>query len=232
MNDTDEKLIGNIRKIIYDAGVEEHNIWILHNRELMPLYEPDSERQDKVVIAGENFKKVTMYFDRKYDDIPDEYKRELKASTNQMYDIMMGLNLDEKLGLSTDEVKDVLAKSEFSRRKSWFDYEQGNEKATFSRDSYEKYWKEEMQTPFSDLSLGLQYWDLDEVRKRFMFIYEACVKNKMTDGQEDYIVTILSQLNQMMEVRNPDPSKGGSYDMYNKFESDLIIYDESKSIKR
>ena len=232
MNDIDEKLIENIRKVIYDAGVEEHNIWTLHNRELMPLYELDSERQDKVAIVGENFKKVTMYFDRKYDNTPDEYKRELKYSTNQMYNIMMKLNLDEKLGLSTNEIKEALARSEHSRRKSWFDYEPGNQKATFSRDSYEKYWKEEMQTPFSDLSLGLQYWDLDEVRKRFMFFYESCVKNKMTVAQEDYIAIILSQLNQMMEVRNPEPSKGGSYDMYNKFENDLIIYDESKSIKR
>ena len=232
MNDTDKKLIENIREVIYDAGVEEHNIWILHNRELMPLYESDSERQDKVAIAGENFKKVTMYFDRKYDDIPDEYKRELQDSTNQMYNIMMKLNLDEKLGLSTTEIKESLARSELSRRKSWFDYEQGNVKATFSRESYEKYWEEEMQTPFSDLSLGLQYWDLDEVRKRFMFIYEACVKNNMTGDQEDYIVTILSQLSQMMEVRNPEPSKGGSYDMYNKFESDLVIHKESKAIKR
>ena len=75
-----------------------------------------------------------------------------------------------------------------------------------------------MQTPFSKLSLGLQYWDLEEVRKRFSFIYAACDKRKMTSPQEDYFATILNELDLMMEMRNPDTN----HNMYNRFEQDLI----------
>ena len=144
-----------------------------------------------------------------------------------MYNIIIELKLDEKLDLTTEELKNALAKSEHERRKSWFEYQPGNKKAIFSKDSYEKYWPEEMQTPFNKLSLGLQYWDLEEVRKRFSFIYTACDKSKITSTQEDYFTTILNELNLMMEMRNPDTN----YNMYNKFEQDLIT-PEKEQIKK
>ena len=141
-----------------------------------------------------------------------------------MYNIVIELKLDDILDLSTEELKNALAKSEHERRKSWFEYQPGNEKATFSKDSYEKYWPEEMQTPFSKLSLGLQYWDLEEVRKRFSFIYAACDKRKITPTQEDYFATILNELSSMMEMRNPDTN----YNIYNRFEQDLISLGKEK----
>lgn len=208
----------SIKEFIYNMAVEEHNIWILHNNELMALYEPDQERLDKVAITGENFKQATKYLDKSYEETSEEYKNALISYINTMYNIVIELKLDEKLGLTTEELKDALAKSEHERRKSWFEYQPGNEKATFSKDSYEKYWPEEMQTPFSKLSLGLQYWDLEEVRKRFSFIYAACDKRKMTSPQEDYFATILNELDLMMEMRNPDTN----HNMYNRFEQDLI----------
>lgn len=208
-----------IKEFIYNMAVEEHNIWILHNNELMALYEPDQERLDKVAITGENFKQATKYLDKSYEETKEEYKNALISYINTMYNIVIELKLDEKLGLTTEELKNALAKSEHERRKSWFEYQPGNEKATFSKDSYEKYWPEEMQTPFSKLSLGLQYWDLEEVRKRFSFIYAACDKSKITPTQEDYFAIILNELNLMMEIRNPDTNDN----MYNSFEQDLIL---------
>lgn len=209
----------HIQKIIYNMAIEEHNIWILHNKELMPLYEPDEERTDKVAIAGENFKQVTKYLDMPYEETSQEYKQALMASTNTMYNLATELHLDEKLGLSNEELKQALAKSEHARRISWLEYQPGNKKAVFSKDSYEKYWPEEMKTSFSELSLGLQYWDLEEVRKRFSFIYAACDKSKISESQEDYFVTILDSLNTMMESRNPDTHDN----MYGKFEKDLTV---------
>ncbi len=211
-------MTNHIKEIIYNMAIEEHNIWILHNQELMPLYEPDQERLDKIAITGENFKQVTKDLDKPYEETKEEYKKTLITSINVMYNIVIELKLDDILGLSTEELKNALAKSEHERRKSWFEYQPGNEKATFSKDSYEKYWPEEMQTPFSKLSLGLQYWDLEEVRKRFSFIYAACDKRKITPTQEDYFATILNELSLMMEMRNPDTN----YNMYNRFEQDLI----------
>ena len=81
-----------------------------------------------------------------------------------------------------------------------------------------------MQTPFSKLSLGLQYWDLEEVRKRFSFIYAAWEKRKITPTQEDYFATILNELSSMMEMRNPDTN----YNIYNRFEQDLISLGKEK----
>ena len=187
-------MTNHIKEIIYNMAIEEHNIWILHNQELMPLYEPDQERLDKVAITGENFKQVTKDLDKPYEETKEEYKKTLITSINTMYNIVIELKLDDILGLSTEELKNALAKSEHERRKSWFEYQPGNEKATFSKDSYEKYWPEEMQTPFSKLSLGLQYWDLEEVRKRFSFIHAAYDKRKITPTQEDYFATILNEL--------------------------------------
>ena len=217
----------HIKEIIYNMAVEEHNIWILHNKKLMPLYEPDQEKLDKVAITGENFKQATKYLDKSYEETPEEYKKTLISYINTMYNIIIELKLDEKLDLTTEELKNALAKSEHERRKSWFEYQPGNKKAIFSKDSYEKYWPEEMQTPFNKLSLGLQYWDLEEVRKRLSFIYTACDKSKITSTQEDYFTTILNELNLMMEMRNPDTN----YNMYNKFEQDLIT-PEKEQIKK
>ena len=56
-------------------AIEEHNIQILHNQELIPLYEPDQERLDKVAITGENFKQVTKDLDKPYEETKEEYKK-------------------------------------------------------------------------------------------------------------------------------------------------------------
>ena len=39
-----------------------------------------------------------------------------------MYNIVIELKPDDILGLSTEELKNALAKSEHERRKSWFEY--------------------------------------------------------------------------------------------------------------
>ena len=115
----------------------------------------------------------------------------------------------------TEELKNALAKSEHERRKSWFEYQPGNEKATFSKDSYEKYWPEEMQTPFSKLSLGLQYWDLEEVRKTSNrdfttgFYFENNSKENLNTSKQSethkYIAVVLEFLDNghvLVEHRN------------------------------
>ena len=66
-------MTNHIKEIIYNMAIEEHNIWILHNQELMPLYEPDQERLDKVAITGENFKQVTKDLDKPYEETKEEY---------------------------------------------------------------------------------------------------------------------------------------------------------------
>ena len=95
-------------------AIEEHNIWILHNQELMPLYEPDQERLDKIAITGENFKQVTKDLDKPYEETKEEYKKTLITSINVMYNIVIELKLDDILGLSTEELKNALLSIENS----------------------------------------------------------------------------------------------------------------------
>lgn len=68
-------MTNHIKEIIYNMAIEEHNIWILHNQELMPLYEPDQERLDKIAITRENFKQVTKDLDKPYEETKEEYKK-------------------------------------------------------------------------------------------------------------------------------------------------------------
>lgn len=148
-----------------------------------------------------------------------------------MVGIMTESNLDTKIGITQEELQMALGRSEHLRRKSWFDYEQGNLKATFSKESFEKYWPEEMKTPFSKLSLGLQYWDLNEVRKRLEIIKEIQQNREVTEEQKEYLDALVYELNLIMQIRNPEPSMGGSYDMYNKYEKDLIITASAKDLE-
>lgn len=67
----------SIHEMLYKLGDEEHEIWIKHNRELIPSYENDPQMSDKVAILGENFKRVTEYLDKEYDETPDDYKRKI-----------------------------------------------------------------------------------------------------------------------------------------------------------
>lgn len=148
-----------------------------------------------------------------------------------MANIMIGNNLDTRLGISQEDIQLAFARSEHLRRKSWFDYKQGNSKATFSKESFKKYWPEEMKTPFSKLSLGLQYWDFNEVRKRFEMIREIQQRRGVTEEQRNYLNSLLCELNVIMQVRNPEPSIGGSYDMYSMYERDLIPTASAKDLE-
>lgn len=67
----------HMQEMLYKMGDEEHEIWIKHNKELMPFYENDSQMSHKVAILGENFKRETEHLDKEYDETPAEYKRKI-----------------------------------------------------------------------------------------------------------------------------------------------------------
>ena len=205
----------NYKELLYKLAFEEHEIWIKHIKELMGYYKPSLTKEDKVEIGSEDYAELTKYFLTKYEEWPLEYRQKMIDAVSNMYNILIENDIPSCLRISKEELLRLLCESEQNRRKSWLSFEEGVTSAEFSKESYQKYWPEEMATSFDKLSLGLQYWDLDEVKKRLALIMAAAKIDLETKR------AIEKDLQELMSVRNPEPSTGGSYDMYNAFEDDL-----------
>jgi hypothetical protein len=200
------------KELLYRLAFEEHEIWIKHNKELLSLYNDSPRREDKVTISGEAYLNITKHFLERFEEWPEEYRREIIEAVYKMYNILINSNITNRWNISENDLLRSLCESEQNRRKSWLSYEEGATYADFSKESYLKYWPEEMATPFDKLSLGLQYWDLDEVRKRLDLIMSSAKIN------QEEIDMINNSLKELMDKRNPNPSTGGTYAMYDTFE--------------
>ena len=209
-----DKNMNEIQKMLYELADEQHNIWArVQEGEIISLYKPDPENDQRICIEGDDFRKVTQYHDLEFNDTPDAYKNRIITSMLSTYYIMKRYGLIDKLELAPN-IKMLLGESEHKRRISWIESENGRSDKTSTKKSYLKTWREQIDTPFSELSLGLQYWDFDEVKKMLYLLG----KNLKSETNLEYFISVLNELKNMMQVRNYDNDKT----VYEKHESDLI----------
>lgn len=206
--------MNRIQQMLYELAYEQHTIWArVQEGEIISLYKPDPEDEQRICIEGDDFRKVTQYHDLEFNDTPDDYKNRIIASMLSTYYIMKRYGLIEKLELDSN-IKTLLGESEHKRRISWIEAENGRSDRTSTKKSYLKTWREQSDTPFSDLTLGLQYWDFDEVKKMLKLLG----RNLKSKNGIEYLINVLNELSKMMQVRNYDSDKT----VYEKHESDLI----------
>ena len=206
--------MNEIQKMLYELADEQHTIWAkVQEGEIISLYKPDPENEQRICIEGDDFRKVTQYHDLEFNDTPDDYKNRIIASMLSTYYIMKRYGLIGKLGLDSN-IKMLLGQSEHERRKSWIEAEKGRNDRTSTKKSYLETWREQIDTPFNELTLGLQFWDFDEVQKMLRLLG----KNVKSKNGIKYLESVIEELKKLMQVRDYNNDNT----VYEKHESDLI----------
>lgn len=176
------------KEIIEKLAEYEHKKWS-DNYSLIDWHGKKDDYGNLIISDAEieNYKK---YSSLTYDEIEDFYKADIRKKVMESFYIIEENNIIDYIDLSSEELIDILARTEYERNNRWFQY-----MMSCCRIEDEKYiipnkkaeiWEKQMLTPYNELSDSEKDADKREVYNIFKELDKSIKsKQEINEGTRD-----------------------------------------------